>query len=124
MPPSGPFQPPGPYGAPPGYGYPGVAVAKAGFWARFAAYLIDAIIVGLFGIPARIALEAGSTKIEECSIDRSGNIDLGGEVNGLCEVPTATTWARPPPTQKCRSTPRATPRRSPSWPRSGSGPTS
>jgi uncharacterized RDD family membrane protein YckC len=93
MPPSGPFQPPGPYGAPPGYGYPGVAVAKAGFWARFAAYLIDAIIVGLFGIPARIALEAGSTKIEECSIDRSGNIDLGGEVNGLCEVPTATTWA-------------------------------
>ena len=41
MPPSGPFQPPGPYGAPPGYGYPGVAVAKAGFWARFAAYLID-----------------------------------------------------------------------------------
>ena len=93
MPAPGPFGPPGSYAAPPGYGYPGVAVAKAGFWSRFAAYLIDGIIVGLFGIPARIALETGSTKIEECSIDRSGNIDLSGEVNGLCEVPTGTTWA-------------------------------
>jgi uncharacterized RDD family membrane protein YckC len=91
--PPGPFGAPGSYAAPPGYGYPGVPV-KAGFWTRFAAYLIDGILVGLFGIPAQVALTTGSTKIEPCSIDRSGNFDPSGSVdNGLCEVPTGTTWA-------------------------------
>jgi uncharacterized RDD family membrane protein YckC len=89
---AGPFGPPSSYVASPGYGYPGAAV-KAGFWARFAAYLIDSIVVGLFGIPARIALETGSTTTERCSIDRSGNVTVGGELNGICEVPTGTTWA-------------------------------
>jgi uncharacterized RDD family membrane protein YckC len=93
MPPTGPFGPPGSYAAPTGFDYPGDEEGYAGFWARFAAYLIDAIIVGLFGLPARIALETGSTKIEECSLDGSGNIDPSGDVYGLCEVPTGTTWA-------------------------------
>ena len=92
-PPPGPFGAPGSYAAPPGYGYPGATV-KAGFWARFAALIIDGIIVGLFGIPAQIALRTGSTKVERCSIDSSGNFDPTGNVdNGLCEVPTGTTWA-------------------------------
>lgn len=88
-----PFGPPGSYVAPPGYGYPGATV-KAGFWARFAAFVIDGIVVGLFAIPAYIALAAGDTKIERCSIDDSGNFDPSGTVdNGLCEVPTGSTWA-------------------------------
>lgn len=87
----GPFGPPGSYVAAPGYGYPG-ALVKAGFWARFAAALIDSIVVGIFAAPAQIALRTGSTTIESCSIDRSGNIDAGGEFTGLCEVPTGTTW--------------------------------
>ena len=92
-PPSGPFGPAGSYVAPPGYGYPGAWV-KAGFWARFAAALIDSIIVGLFSLPSQIAIRAGSTKVESCSLDSSGNIDPTGTVNnGLCEVPTGTTWA-------------------------------
>src|ERR671916_3193909 len=90
---AGPFGPAGSYVAPPGYGYPGAWV-KAGFWARFAAALIDSIIVGLFSLPAQIAIRAGSTKVESCSLDSSGNIDPTGTVNnGLCEVPTGTTWA-------------------------------
>jgi uncharacterized RDD family membrane protein YckC len=79
--------------APPGYGYPGATV-KAGFWSRFGAAIIDGIVVGLFGIPAQIALRTGSTEIEPCSVDNAGNFDPTGSVNdGLCEVPTGTTWA-------------------------------
>jgi uncharacterized RDD family membrane protein YckC len=90
--PAGPFGAPGTY-APPGYGY-APPVAKAGFWQRFAAYVIDSIVTGLFGLPAYIALVAGDTKVERCSLDEEGNIDFGGTVdNGLCEVPTGTTWA-------------------------------
>jgi len=92
-PPPGPFGAPGSYASPPGYGYQ-TAQVKAGFWTRFAAYLIDGIIVGLFGIPAQVALQTGDTKVEACSLDSSGNIDPTGSVNnGLCEVPTGTTWA-------------------------------
>ena len=100
---SGPGAPPppsGPFGAPtgqPGYGYGGyhgAAQAKAGFWTRFAAFLIDGVVVGLFGLPAYIALVAGPKKWEDCSLDSSGNIDLDGTIqNGRCEVPTGTTWA-------------------------------
>jgi uncharacterized RDD family membrane protein YckC len=88
-----PFGAPGSYVAPPGYGYPGAPV-KAGFWARFAALIIDGVIVGLFSLPAYLVLLFGPTEIERCSIDRSGNIDVGGTVdNGLCEVPTDATLA-------------------------------
>jgi uncharacterized RDD family membrane protein YckC len=88
------FGAPGSYGPPPGYGYGPSTAAKAGFWTRFAAMLIDGIITGLFAIPAWIALQTGDTKIETCSLDSDGNIDFDGTVqNGLCEVPTGTTWA-------------------------------
>ena len=93
-PPPPAFGAPGTYGAAPGYGYGTGAATKAGFWARFAALLIDGIITGLFAVPAWIALETGDTKIESCSLDSDGNIDFDGTVqNGLCEVPTGTTWA-------------------------------
>lgn len=98
-PPPGGYPPPGPFGRPaPGYGhpgYPGYGIPeKAGFWARFAAFLIDGIIVGLFTIPAYVAVVTGPKQWESCSIDSSGNIDFDGTVqNGRCEVPTGTTWA-------------------------------
>ncbi len=90
--PAQPFGPPGTYVAPAGYGYPGATV-KAGFWVRFAALVIDGILISLFAIPAVIAVQTGSTKIESCNLDESGNIDPSGSVAGLCEVPTASTWA-------------------------------
>ncbi len=52
------------------------------------------MITSLFYVPAYIALLAGPTKIESCSLDSSGNIDFDGSVqNGLCEVPTSGTIA-------------------------------
>jgi len=101
-PPSGPAAPapgpfaPGAYGAPPGYGsgYGAAVAEKAGFWTRFAALLIDGLVTGLFILPAYVALLAGPTEIESCSLDSSGNIDFDGTVqNGLCEVPTGGTIA-------------------------------
>jgi uncharacterized RDD family membrane protein YckC len=45
-------------------------------------------------VPAYVALIAGPTKLEACSLDESGNIDLDGTIqNGICEVPTGGTWA-------------------------------
>ena len=88
---AGPFGPPGAYAPPPGFGHGGGV--KAGFGSRLGAYLIDGIIVGLFALPAYVVLLTGDTKIETCSIDESGEIDLSGTVdNGLCEVPTSGTW--------------------------------
>ncbi|HEX6419362.1 MAG TPA: RDD family protein [Acidimicrobiales bacterium] len=99
-PPGGPFGAPGgpsgpaaPYGGPGGFGG-GRYAAAAGFGPRLGAYLIDAVVTGLFAVPAYIALLTGDTKIEPCSIDESGRIDPGGTIdNGLCEVPTGGTWA-------------------------------
>jgi uncharacterized RDD family membrane protein YckC len=89
-----PFGAPGTYGPPPGYGYGTTRYDKAGFWTRFAAFVIDGIVTGLFFLPAYIALLAGPTEIESCSLDSSGNIDFDGTVqNGLCEVPTGGTIA-------------------------------
>lgn len=95
-PPPGPWQtpPPGGYGYG-GYGQPGAggyAQPKAGWWSRFAALLIDAIIIGLFSVPAIIALQAGPTEIETCSVDESGDIQFDQPDNAICEVPTAGTW--------------------------------
>jgi uncharacterized RDD family membrane protein YckC len=65
----------------------------AGFGARLGAVIIDSIIVALLFIPALIAIGAGPTRITTCSIDREGNITIGEEINGLCEVPTGATIA-------------------------------
>jgi uncharacterized RDD family membrane protein YckC len=89
-----PFGAPGTYGPPPGYGYGTTRYEKAGFWTRFAAFVIDGIVTGFFFLPAYIALVTGPTEIESCSLDSSGNIDFDGTVqNGLCEVPTGGTIA-------------------------------
>jgi uncharacterized RDD family membrane protein YckC len=86
----GPFGPPGSYGPPLAQGHRGLA----GFWARFAAYVIDAIVVAVFNLPAYLVLEFGPTKIETCRVDESGDIVWGDDRhNALCEVPTGGTWA-------------------------------
>ncbi len=55
-----PYQPPyAPQGAP-GYGMPVAAVAYAGFWRRFLAWLIDAIILGVVGTILSAVLGLGS----------------------------------------------------------------
>lgn len=64
----------------------------ASVWARFGAVLIDGVIVALFWIPAFVAIAAGPTEIEPCSVDDQGNITIGEEINAFCEVPTAGTW--------------------------------
>lgn len=65
----------------------------AGFWARFGALLIDSILIGLFFVPCIVVLAAGPTKLSTCSIDSSGNVTIGEEINGICEVPTGGTVA-------------------------------
>jgi len=92
-PPGGPFGPAAGYGGPGPFGG-GRYVAAAGFWARLGAFLIDAVVTGLFAVPAYVALMTGDTKIEPCSVDESGRFDPSGTLdNGLCEVPTGGTWA-------------------------------
>jgi uncharacterized RDD family membrane protein YckC len=91
-----PPPPPGVDAPPPGYaayGAPAVAPQYAGFWARFGAWLIDGFIIGLFFVPAFVVLSTGPTKIQACSVDSSGNVTIGQELNALCEVPTGGTVA-------------------------------
>lgn len=91
-----PPPPPGGFGAPPpppGYtttygDQSAIAMSYAGFWARFAAMLLDGIITGLLFIPAVIAIAAGPKRITTCSVDSDGYVTVGGEINSLCEVPT------------------------------------
>ena len=81
---------------PPGYqayGAPGPQVEYASFGSRLGGYLIDGIIMFLFFVPALVALLAGPTEIEACSVDESGNITIGEELNALCEGPTDGTLA-------------------------------
>jgi uncharacterized RDD family membrane protein YckC len=94
-PPPGPWQqpPPGGYGYGHGPGTGGYALPKASWGARLAAALLDFVIVGLFSVPALIALFAGPTEIERCSVDESGSITIGEDLNALCEGPTNGTWA-------------------------------
>ena len=54
----------------------------AGWWQRVGAVIIDGIISILFFVPAIIALAAGPSEIDTCTIN--------GEF-GLCEVPTSGT---------------------------------
>lgn len=65
-----------------------VPMTYAGFWARFAAMLLDGIITGLLFIPAVIAIVAGPKRVTTCSVDSEGYVTVGGEINSLCEVPT------------------------------------
>lgn len=95
-----PGQPPGPPG--PGgpwdstYGYQaGPTREKAGFWIRFAAFLLDGLIVGTFFLPGLLAFQAGPTEEYGCFVDSSGNIDFtdDGIDNAICERPTGGTVA-------------------------------
>lgn len=54
-----------------------------GFWARFAATLIDTLILSPFGIVGRIVLATGPKRIRACS----------GDPTQLCRVPAGSTWA-------------------------------
>jgi uncharacterized RDD family membrane protein YckC len=97
-PPPGSIPPPPPSFAPPppgyqAYGTPTPQRAYATFGARLGGWLIDAVILCLLFIPAIVALVAGPTEIEPCSVDSSGDITIGGELNALCEGPTNGTIA-------------------------------
>jgi uncharacterized RDD family membrane protein YckC len=108
-PPPGQNPPPPPPGGPPpptwqtgasqqyGYAQPVGGAARpdyAGFGSRLGAWFIDGIIVTLFAVPAFIALFAGPTEIEPCTVDEQGDIDpFGDENNALCEGPTNGTIA-------------------------------
>lgn len=96
------FPPPPPGGVagnlPPGYtttyGAPaGPALQYASFGARLGSWLIDGLVLALLLVPAFVVLNAGPTKITTCSVDTEGNITIGEEINAICEVPTAGTWA-------------------------------
>ncbi len=100
-PPSGfPPPPPGGFGAPPPPGYAttygtpaGPVLQYASFGARLGAWIIDGLLMTLLVVPAFIMLTAGPTKVSTCSVDSEGNITIGEEINAVCEVPTAGTWA-------------------------------
>jgi uncharacterized RDD family membrane protein YckC len=101
-PPSGfpPPPPPGPFGAPPPpgytttYGTPATLPTQyAGIGARLGALLLDGLLVGMLFIPAIVVIANGPTKITTCSIDDQGNVTIGEEINGICEVPTVGTIA-------------------------------
>ena len=90
--------PPPPSFSPPPPGYqaydaPTPQQALAGVGSRFAALLIDSLIVGAFYIPGIVAIAAGPTEIEPCSVNADNEITIGGEINALCEGPTNATWA-------------------------------
>ncbi len=81
---------------PPGYQAYGATSATptyASFGARLGALVIDGIVMFVFFVPALIAIFAGPTEIEACSVDEAGDITIGGDLNALCEVPTGATWA-------------------------------
>jgi uncharacterized RDD family membrane protein YckC len=102
LPPPPPDRPPPPppsftaAAPPPGYQAYGAPTAQrplAGFGSRLGGWLIDAVVIFLFFLPAIVALVAGPTEIEPCSVDSSGVITSGGELNALCEGPTDGTIA-------------------------------
>jgi uncharacterized RDD family membrane protein YckC len=92
LPPSdGPFGPASSYGAP-AYGA-AVGAEKAGFWARFAAYIIDAIIVGLFYVPVWLTVQLGPKRTTSCRVEDGSITGFGDESNALCRVPSGGTIA-------------------------------
>ena len=91
VPPPPPVEPQ-PWGAPPEY-QPTLQAEYASWGARLGAYLIDGLIVGAMGIPALIAIFAGPTTTELCSVSTDGSINFNGVDNAICEVPSGGTWA-------------------------------
>jgi uncharacterized RDD family membrane protein YckC len=87
----GPFGPASSYGAP-AYGE-AVGAEKAGFWARFAAYIIDAVIVGLFYVPTWLTLQLGPQRTTSCHVEDGSITGFGDEPNALCRVPSGGTIA-------------------------------
>jgi uncharacterized RDD family membrane protein YckC len=67
-------------------------VEKAGFWARFAALIIDVLVVGTFSVPAYLALALGPTRTTTCTVEDGTITGFGEDANALCEVPTTGTW--------------------------------
>jgi uncharacterized RDD family membrane protein YckC len=67
-------------------------MVKAGWWSRFAALLIDLLLLSLLSVPALVVIREGPHEIKTCSVDESGTITVGEEINAICEVPTAGTW--------------------------------
>lgn len=105
-PPSPPPPPPPPGGfgnaPPPGYGSTyGAPTAPsgelAGFWARFAAKLIDSLILTAVAfvafVPAIVVVAAGPDHVVECRVDEEGFRDPDGRFTALCEEPTGATIA-------------------------------
>lgn len=90
----GPFAPAGAYAPPgPGYGYgAGPYAQKAGFWARFAALLIDGLVTSLFWVPAYLAVLFGPTRTTTCTVEDGTVTGFGDDANALCDVPTTGTW--------------------------------
>jgi uncharacterized RDD family membrane protein YckC len=65
----------------------------AGVGARLGALILDGIIVALLFVPAVIAIAAGPTELEACTIDEQGFRTSGSGVPGICEEPTGGTIA-------------------------------
>src|SRR3954454_6588681 len=97
FPPPPPPAPGGGFGSPPPPGYApysaaapggaGVAAPLAGFGPRFGGWLIDSIVMGLFGVPAWLVLVTGPRHLTECTVDSSGNITgFGDQANALCKT--------------------------------------
>ncbi len=87
----GPFGPVASYGAP-AYGVT-VGAEKAGFWARFAAFIIDGVIVSLFYIPFWLTLQIGPQRTTSCHVEDGSITGFGDEPNALCRVPSGGTIA-------------------------------
>jgi len=96
-PPGSPLPPPPGFATPPPgyqvYAAPTEPNDYASFGARLGGWLLDYLIMGLFFLPAFIAIAAGPTEIRRCSVDASGNVTIGEEINALCEGPTDGTIA-------------------------------
>lgn len=66
---------------------------KAGFWARFAAMLIDGLVLGVLWFLGSLVVIAGPKDTEPCSVDSSGDVVFDGGTRTLCEVPSGGAWA-------------------------------
>ena len=86
------------YGAPAGYGAPQAPVGEyAGVLSRFAAKVVDGVILGgatiLAFAPAGVAVAAGPQRLTECKVDETGEVTFGDGTDAICEVPTGGTIA-------------------------------
>ncbi len=88
----GPFDPARPGADPPLVDGPPPALGFriAGFWPRCAALLIDLgldlAVIGLFMIPALVAVRLLPREMRPCTVGRQGEIGFGGRPNATCSV--------------------------------------